>query len=42
MKSKETREFIKFIKELNEKEQIGLNIMLEGLNILSENKKSGK
>ena len=38
----EARSFIRFVKTLNEKQQIGLNITLEGLNLLSEKQKSGR
>ena len=38
----EVKEFIKLIKSLNSKQQAGLNIMLEGLNLLAEKQKSGK
>ena len=39
--SDERKEFIKLLKSLNEKEQIGLNLMIEGLMLLANNKKSG-
>lgn len=39
--SDERKEFIKLLKSLNEKEQIGLNLMIEGLMLLAKNKKSG-
>ncbi len=35
----ERKEFIKILKNLDEKKQIGLNLMLEGLKILSEKQK---
>ena len=37
----ETKKFIQFFKSLNEKEQIGLNLMIEGLRLLAEKQKSG-
>lgn len=35
----EAREFIKFLKSLDEKEQIGLNLTIEGLRLLAEKQK---
>ena len=35
----ETKRFIQFLKSLNEKEQIGLNLMIDGLRLLAEKQK---
>lgn len=37
----ETIDFIKLLKCLNEKQQIGLNLTIEGLRLLAEKTKSG-
>ena len=37
--SDERKEFIKLLKSLNEKEQIGLNLMIEGLMLLAKKQK---
>lgn len=34
-----TKEFIKYLKSLDEKQQIGLNLTIEGLKVLSEQQK---
>ena len=39
--NKQTKEFIKYIQSLNEKQQIGLNVMIQGLMIIAEQKKGG-
>ncbi len=35
----EVKRFMRFLKSLNEKEQIGLNLMIEGLRLLAEKQK---
>lgn len=37
----EAKEFVKFLKTLDEKQQIGLSMTVEGLQLLAEKQKSG-
>ena len=38
----EVKEFVKFLKSLDEKQQMGLHLTIEGLQLLAEKEKSGK
>lgn len=37
-----TKDFIELLKSLNEQQQVGLHLIIEGLQVLSERQKSGK